>query len=219
MDYSDTTVLIPVKDEPAAGRVAKEALRKLPGARVMVVYKGDRSVLGINFRNARMSVVEQTDSGKGAAVRSAMKRISTPIFCLIDGDATYSVDDLRKVIGMVRDGADLALGDRFHKLDRKAMPLFIEVGNKIITVVANALYGMRIHDSQTGLRAVKTSTVTRLGLRENGFGIESEMNIKSKKAGLRIEEAPIGYGVRVGPSKQMKFIDGVKLLILDFRFL
>jgi hypothetical protein len=31
MDYSDTTVMIPVKDEPAVAAVAKSVLKNLPG--------------------------------------------------------------------------------------------------------------------------------------------------------------------------------------------
>ncbi len=219
MDYSDTTILIPVKDEPAAGQVAREVLSKLAGAKVMVVYKGERGAMNLNFTDPNMSTVEQTDSGKGTAVRRAIGQIGTPIFCLIDGDATYSVDDLPKVIGMVRDGADMALGNRFAHLDRKAMPFFIELGNRIITMVANLLYGMHLHDSQTGLRAIRKGSIERLELRESGFGIESELNIRARKAGLRIEETPISYAVRVGASKQMKLVDGIKLLLLDFKFL
>ncbi|MDE1874332.1 MAG: glycosyltransferase [Candidatus Micrarchaeota archaeon] len=220
MDYSDTTVMIPVKDEPAAGKVAKGVLAKLPGAMVLVVYKGDRKTLGLDFGNARMRVVEQKASGgKGAGVREAFGLVHTRIVCLIDGDATYAVDDLKKVIGMVRKGADMALGDRFAHLDREAMPFFIEAGNKIITLAANALYGMSLSDSQTGLRAIRVSSLRRLSLREDGFGIESELNIKARKAGMRIEETPIGYGVRVGESKQMKLVDGIKLLLIDFKFL
>ncbi|MDE1855511.1 MAG: glycosyltransferase [Candidatus Micrarchaeota archaeon] len=220
MDYSDTTIMIPVKDEPAAGQVARETLSKLAGAKVLVLYKGDRNVLNIDFSDPRMQVVEQTElGGKGAGVRQAFKLVNTSIVCLIDGDATYSVDDLKTVIDMVRNGADLALGDRFTHLDRKAMPFFIEFGNSIITIVANLLYGMHIKDSQTGLRAIRMSAIGKLDLHESGFGIESEINIKSRKAGLRMEETPISYSVRVGSSKQMKLIDGIKLLLIDFKFL
>ncbi len=219
MYYSDTTVLIPVKDEPAAGQVAKTVLQKLNNCKVLVIYKGDRKILGINFEHDKMRIIEQHDSGKGAAVREALKHVDTKILCLIDGDATYHVDDLKTVINMVRNGADLALGNRFENLHREAMPFFIEFGNKVITVTANVLYGLSLNDSQTGLRAVRMSALRKLTLRESGFGIESEMNIKAQKAGLRIEETPIKYSMRVGDSKQMKLIDGVKLLLLDFKFL
>jgi glycosyltransferase involved in cell wall biosynthesis len=219
MDYSDTTVMIPVKNEPAAGRVARETLKKLNGCKVLVVYKGDRKILGINFKDKRMRIVEQHDSGKGRGVRHALRFVNTKILCLIDGDATYSVDDLKKVIRMVRDGVDMAIGNRFENLDRKAMPFFIEFGNKIITATANLLYGMSINDSQTGLRAIRRSALMKLKLTEPGFGIESELNIKFRKAGFKIEETPIRYSVRVGTSKQMKLVDGIKLFLLDFKFL
>jgi hypothetical protein len=219
MDYSDTTVMIPVKNEPAAGQVTREVLRKLPGSKVLVVYKGDRKILNINFKDRRMRMVEQHDSGKGRGVRHALKFVDTEILCLIDGDATYSVDDLKKVIKLVREGADMAIGDRLSRLDRRSMPRFIEFGNKVITVMANLLYGMSLEDSQTGLRAIRKNAISRLELSEPGFGIESELNIRSRKAGFKIAETPIKYSVRVGESKQMKLIDGIKLLLLDFKFL
>ena len=219
MDYSDTTVMIPVKNEPAAGRVARDVLKKLHGCKVLVVYKGDRKILNINFKDRNMKIIEQHDSGKGKGVVKGLKLIDTDIVCLIDGDATYSVDDLKKVIGMVRGGADMAIGNRFANLDRRAMPLFIELGNKIITGTANILYGMKLKDSQTGLRAIRKAALAKLELREPGFGIESELNIKFRKAGFKVAETPIRYSVRVGESKQMKLVDGIKLLLLDFKFL
>ena len=219
MDYSDTTVVIPVKNEPAVGRVAGEALRKLPGARVIIIHKGAlgnaRSVMG----NRRVSVMQQRSNGKGAAVREALQRVKTSIVCLIDGDATYSVDDLKRAIGIVRQGADLVLGNRFHGIDDDVMPAYVQLGNNILTTTANLLYGMGLRDSQTGLRAMRTEAIKALELAERGFGIEEEMNILARKAGLRIREIPISYSVRVGESKQFKLLDGVRLLLTNFKFL
>jgi hypothetical protein len=78
---------------------------------------------------------------------------------------------------------------------------------------------MGLKDSQTGLRAIRTGAVKKMVLKEPGFGIESELNIKFRKAGFKVGETPIRYFIRVGESKQMKLIDGVKLLLLDFKFL
>jgi hypothetical protein len=139
--------------------------------------------------------------------------------CFIDGDATYDADDLKKVVERVRHGADLALGNRLKTLNRKAMPAFVEFGNKVITDTANLLYRMHVQDSQTGLRAIKKKVFDALMLKEQYFGMESEMTIKARKMGFRIEEVPIRYYMRVGSSKQMKLVDGIKLLLLDFKFL
>jgi dolichol-phosphate hexosyltransferase len=219
MDYSDTTVMVPVKDEPAVGTVVKKTLDSLPNCKVVVIYKGYEDGLKLDVKNKNLKVIKQTGSGKGVAVVQAAKQIHTDIMCLIDGDATYEVNDLKRVIKLVRDGADMAIGNRLHDMDREAMPAFIEVGNKVITVTADILYGMKLKDSQTGLRAIRKKAFDTLDLHEKYFGIETEMDVKMHKKGYKVVEIPISYYKRIGESKQMKLLDGVKLLLLNFKFL
>ena len=206
-------------NEPAAGRVAKDVLRKLDDCKAIVIYKGDRKCLNIDFSDKNLRIMGQRGSGKGVACVQAVKAATTDIICFIDGDATYDVDDLKKLVALVREGADMAIGNRFESMDREAMPSYIELGNRIITGVANLLYNMHMSDSQTGLRAMRRHVFNSLNLKERFFGIESEMDIKSRKAGYKVEEAPIRYYKRVGSSKQVKLLDGMKLLLLDFKFL
>ncbi len=220
MDYSDTTVMIPVKDEPAVAAVTKSVLKNLPGCKVVIVYKGYGEGLRLGFSDKRLTIIKQSGSGKGVGVVQAAKHIHTEIMCLIDGDATYEVNDLKKVIALVREGADMALGNRLYKIDPESMPVHIQFGNKVITLIADILYGMNIKDSQTGLRAIRKSAFDTLVLRERYFGIESEMNIKGRKKGFRIAETPIKYYKRVGEVQhQMKLVDGVNLALLNFKWL
>ncbi|MDE1868522.1 MAG: glycosyltransferase [Candidatus Micrarchaeota archaeon] len=222
MDYSDTTVVIPVKDEPAVGRVARSVLKTLPNCKAIVIYKDEKDKRYVNFKSKNLRVVAQKGSGKGVACVQAAKLIDTDIMCFIDGDATYDANDLKKLVNLVRHGADLALGSRFnktYKMEREAMPQFIKFGNRVITIVANMLYNLHLVDSQTGLRAMKKSAFDALGLHQEGFGIETEINVKSKAKGFKIVESPIRYYKRVGESKQVKVLDGFRLLLLDFHFL
>ena len=220
MDYSDTTVMIPVKDEPAVAAVTKGVLRNLPGCKVVIVYKGYDKGLRLGFSDKRVTLIRQNGSGKGVGVVQAAKQIHTEIMCLIDGDATYEVNDLKKVIELVREGADMALGNRLYRIDPEAMPWLIQFGNKVITLIADFLYGMHIKDSQTGLRAIRKSAFDTLVLKEPYFGIESEMNIKGRKKGFVIAETPIKYYKRVGAVQhEMKLIDGVNLALLNFKWL
>jgi hypothetical protein len=78
---------------------------------------------------------------------------------------------------------------------------------------------MSLKDSQTGLRAIRKNAIMKLDLQEPEFGIESEINIKSRKAGFKMAEAPIHYHARVGESQHMKLSGGIKLLLIDFKFL
>ncbi|MGC9190660.1 MAG: hypothetical protein ACP5FR_01980, partial [Candidatus Micrarchaeia archaeon] len=88
------------------------------------------------------------------------------------------------------------------------------LGNRILTKALNIFYGTKIKDSQTGLRAIKRNVFNALKLTEPGFGFEEEMLIKAKRLGFSIKEIPIKYSEREGISKQMKPIDGVKLLLI-----
>ncbi|MCL5430504.1 MAG: glycosyltransferase family 2 protein [Candidatus Marsarchaeota archaeon] len=216
MDYSDTTVVIPVMEEPAVEKVTKEVLNNLPKCRVIIIHKGP---ISINLRHRDLTVVKQTGSGKGVGMRQAAKLVKTKIMCFIDGDDTYEVKDLKKLVQHVRDGADMAIGDRLNHLDKGAMPGYIIFGNSILTITANVLYGLRLHDSQTGIRAMKKRMFDSLNLRETHFGIEEEMNIKAKKNGYRIVEMPTSYYRRDGPAKHMKISGGLKLFLINLKFL
>jgi hypothetical protein len=216
MDYKDTTVIIPVKDELATEKVAMSVLKHLPNCRIIIIYKGEPHY---NKVNAQVKVVEQVGSGKGVACRQAVKLVKTPIMCFIDGDATYEPKDLRKLVGLVREGADMVMGNRFESISREAMPWYVQLGNHVLTVVANTLYFMHVKDSQTGIRAMKKSVFDAMKLRETHFGIETEMVVMAKKKGFKVVEIPAHYYKRIGQSKQMKLLDGLKLLAINFKFL
>jgi glycosyltransferase involved in cell wall biosynthesis len=221
-DYSDTTVVIPVKDEPSVGMVAAQVLKELPGCKVLIVYKnsdGKKPKIRKEVEE-RVTLLEQKGTGKGVACVQAASHVKTPIMCFIDGDMTYDAKDLKKLVELVRKGAKMAIGNRLVNLNRKAMSGTIEFGNKMLTIAGNVIYGLSLRDSQTGLRAIRKEAFDQMELKETHFGIETEMNIKARKLDMLVEEVPIHYYERVGESKQpFKLVNGVRLFLVNFKFL
>ncbi|MGC8652047.1 MAG: glycosyltransferase family 2 protein [Candidatus Micrarchaeia archaeon] len=218
-DYSDTTVIVPVKNEPATAvsGVLSGIFKNLPSCSVIVIYKG-KSIAGAG-RSGNLTLIRQKSDGKGAACYEAVKYVDTPIMCIIDGDMTYSARDLRKLIAEVRNGADIAIGNRLHNLSTKIMPRYVQFGNRMLTTMLNVLYGTRFKDSQTGLRAMKKGAFESLNMTERRFGFEEEMLIRAKRKNYNVAELPIGYAVREGSSKQLKPLDGIKLMLILFKHL
>jgi hypothetical protein len=221
LDFSDATVAIPALEEPGIWKVVSGISRALPRARIIVLWKGYKN-RAPRFKEKGVMTIPQESLGKGTVIMQIQREryIKTPIMCFIDGDATYEPENLRTLIAMVRSGkCDMALGNRFARIDERSMPRFIQFGNSLITAVANLLYGMRLMDSQTGIRAIRSSAFYSLELSEKQFGIESEMDIKMARMGYRVLEAPADYYVRMGEAKQMKFTQGLTLLLVGFKFL
>ena len=54
MDYGDTTVMIPVKDEPATESVVKAVFAALPNCKIIVVYKGN---LNLSLKHKNLKIV------------------------------------------------------------------------------------------------------------------------------------------------------------------
>lgn len=219
VNFSDTTVVVPAKDEEAVFDVVKNILGSLEKCRVLVLYNGYGGKKP-RFDNARVEAFP-APVGKGRAIIMMQKKrlVKTPILCFIDGDATYEPKNLRKMIPMVRQGYDMVNGNRLDDITLEAMPKSIQTGNKIITLFANMLYGLRLKDSQTGLRAIRTKSFESLPLEEQQFGIETEMNIKMKRGGMKIGEVRANYYPRIGETKQMKMIGGLKHILIELRFL
>jgi hypothetical protein len=73
---------------------------------------------------------------------------------------------------------------------------------------------------ETGFKAVKTSFLKKLNLKENSFTIEIEMTMKlAKIKRIQIYEVGISYSGRTYmEGKKIKFIDAFKAIIAIFKY-
>ena len=64
------------------------------------------------------------------------------------------------------------------------------IGNSFFLFLINTIWNTHYTDVCYGYRAFKKSAVKRLGLKSNGFDIETEISIKCAKKGLKVLEVP-----------------------------
>jgi cellulose synthase/poly-beta-1,6-N-acetylglucosamine synthase-like glycosyltransferase len=217
MDYSDTTIVIPTNDEPAVAGIARKIAGSLPSCRIIVVYLGKKPAI----RAPNVTILRQRGRGYGSAIRQGFAAAKTPVVGMLDADGTYDPKDLRKVVQLVRDGADLAVGSRLSSINSKSMPFRIWLGNALLTLAYAVLYFRNIGDSQSGLRAMSGRMLRSVKFVEDGMSLPTEMNGKAARRGFRIAVAPISYYPRIGePRFSNKLTYGFKLLskTIEFRF-
>jgi glycosyltransferase involved in cell wall biosynthesis len=206
------TIVIPTMNEPAIDKVIGDACQSLKdyNFEVIIVDKStDDTPLKAGKAGAR--IIVQNGTGYGSAYLLGFKSASpeSEIMVMIDGDDTYDPFDIPLLIEPILNGdADIVLGNRFDHMDKGAMTARNRFGNRVITAAINLLFGMRLKDSQTGLRALRANALGRLTFVSDGMPFASEMIIDAHKESLRITEVPISYRRRVGEAKMKAYRDG-----------
>jgi glycosyltransferase involved in cell wall biosynthesis len=135
------------------------------------------------------------NQGKGAAIKTALLFISKNlddcnVIGIMDADGQHLPEDMEKLVAKVNKRPDsLILGVR--NIDRN-MPIKSRLGNKITRLVFRILSGVKITDTQTGLRAFPRSMLNKL-LAVEGTRYEYETNVLffCVKKEIPIVEVPI----------------------------
>ena len=193
--YDDVTVLVPTYNEAETiGEVVAD-FREAGFDDVLVVDGGsdDNSPEIADSEGAR--VVYQSGSGKGQAVREGIREhVDRDYILMLDGDATYDVDDAEAMLEPLRAGdVEHVIGDRFADLREGAMTRFNQFGNRIINRGFALVHGEDFTDILSGYRAFTRESFLKMTLSADGFGIETEMAVECAKRNIPTAVVPITY--------------------------
>lgn len=168
------------------------------GCRIIVVDDGSGEEYRQIFDKVRdicIIIHHKENRGKGAAIKTALSYIKKEIWDsgligIMDCDGQHLPEDMLKLLnfsGMHRNA--LVLGVRAVG---KEMPLKSRVGNKITRFVYRLVSGVKVSDTQTGLRAFGSELIEKL-LSVEGERYEYEMNMlmACARAKIPIEEVQI----------------------------
>jgi glycosyltransferase involved in cell wall biosynthesis len=168
-----------------------------------------------------VAVRHPQNRGKGAALRTAIGRMTGSIAVIQDADLEYDPTDIPRLIAPIIDGrADAVYGSRFSaSAERRVLLFWHSVGNQLITLISNALNDLNLTDIETGYKAVRGDVLSRLRLTADGFGIEPEITARLAQWGARIYEVSISYhGRTYDEGKHIGWRDGVEALGLMCKY-
>ena len=136
------------------------------------------------------------NKGKGRALKTAFAHVRRELPGLkgvitIDGDGQHLLTDI-VACGerMLAEGDKVVLGCR--DFDQPGVPPRSVAGNKTTSRLFRLLYGIRLSDTQTGLRAIPRTCLERFEQIEGErFEYETNMLLAMKRAGIHFLEQPI----------------------------
>ncbi len=136
------------------------------------------------------------NKGKGAAIKTAFKFIlkySNTIkgVITVDGDGQHDPEDVKNCAeALLREGDKIILGCRDFSLPQ--VPPRSRFGNKTTSFIFRALCGIKISDTQTGLRGFPIQHLPfLLNVKGERFEYETNMLLKFKQAGIELFEVTI----------------------------
>jgi glycosyltransferase involved in cell wall biosynthesis len=164
-------------------------------------------------------IFEERTTGKGAALRRGFEEATGDIIVMLDADGSTDPREIPGFVGMLLAGFDFVKGSRFlHGAGTSDMPRFRKFGNAGLTRLVRVLFGGRYTDLCYGYNAFWADVLPELDLDADGFEIETVMNIRALRAGLKVVEVASFEAERIhGEAKLRAIPDGWRVAKTIFR--
>ncbi len=231
VELTDPTVsvVIPAKNE---ARNLPHVMCGLPEDlhQVILVDGGstDETVSVARHLRPGITVISQTRKGKGNALACGFAVATGDFIVMLDADGSTNPAEIARFVGVLKNGADFAKGSRFlpgaGSSDISRLRRF---GNFWLNKTVNLLYGTRYSDLCYGYNAFRRECLSVIDLDAgeadgahqdtmlwgDGFEVETLINVRIARAGLRVAEVPSFERSRYfGTSNLNALSDGIRVL-------
>lgn len=218
-------VVIPVYNE---GKIIIDVIKNIPSYVNQTIVVDDCSTDGttkiletfLESEEGRSLPIKllrlEINQGVGGATIEGFKygaSLGGDILVKIDGDNQMDIDFLPNLlVAIIRDGCDMAKGNRFYGLDGiKGMPMVRIIGNLILTILTKITSKQwSINDPQNGYIAIRASSFQKINvLRLNKrFAFENSLLVESKITKFQVKDVsiPARYGTTTSHIKMKLFI-------------
>ncbi|HGY90990.1 MAG TPA: glycosyltransferase family 2 protein [Planctomycetes bacterium] len=203
MKRQHVTVVIPALNEEDSLPLVLAAIPSEIVDEVIVVDNGSTDKTAEVARLGGARVVREDERGYGAACLAGLAAIErTDVVVFLDGDFADDPGELGRVVAPILDGeADMVIGSRvLGAREPGALLPHARFGNWLAVSLIRLFWGQRFTDLGP-FRAVRSSSLEGLNMRDRSFGWTVEMQIEAARQGLRCREVPVSYRRRVGVSK------------------
>ncbi|MEL7157165.1 MAG: glycosyltransferase family 2 protein [Actinomycetota bacterium] len=159
-------------------------------------------------------IIGQDRSGKGNALVCGFRAATSDIIVMIDADGSTDAAEIPRYVAALRSGADYAKGSRFVTGGGSSdITLFRSLGNKVLCAIVNVMFDCNYSDLCYGYNAFYRRHLADLGINSTGFEVETLMNIRAARRGLRVIEVPSYEAERLHGTSNLNAVrDGIRVL-------
>lgn len=149
-------------------------------------------------KNEHVKVVGYAKNmGKGHAVKTGFTHAKGDSVVFMDGDMDIDPEQIVRYVKALEHG-DVVIASKWHPKSRVEMPLVRKILSRGFNLLVKLLTGMRLSDTQTGLKAVRRKAVEKIfpKLSVKRYAFDVEMLTLANLYGLKIVELPVKIQTR-----------------------
>jgi len=194
------TMVIPVyNSEKYIGRCLESVLNQTyKDIDILVINDGSKdNTLEIarsvqkDYPNQIYIVSHIINRGLGAALKTGMTdalKHNAKYIITFDADGQHAFEDIPKVLKPLQDKkVDAVIGSRIFE----DMPTTKRFANNVMNILTHIFYGIKVKDSQSGLRAFSSEAAKKIDVVSAGYGVSSEFIKEIKNNQISFDEVPI----------------------------
>jgi len=197
------SVILPAYNE---GHIIKETLDRVDnvvrqtglGYEIVVVDDGsvdDTMVWARNYanNNGHVKVVGyRRNVGKGYAIKTGFQSAKGDAVIFLDSDLDIDPQSILRYFKALIQG-DIVIGSKWHPQSNAEIPLVRRVLSHAFNILVRLLTGVRLRDTQTGLKAVRKKALERVfsRLTVKRYAFDAELLAVANIYGLKIVEMPV----------------------------
>jgi len=222
-DAPKIAVLIPCHNEELTiGKVIDDFKRELPAAAIYVFDNCSTDSTARIAEDHGAIQMKEARKGKGFVVEKMFASIDADYYVMIDGDDTYPVEDVHKLLEPVlSENADMVVGARLANYTSNSFRPLHVFGNNLVRRLVNWVGQANLTDIMSGYRTFNRHVVKHIPVISSGFEVETDMTLQMLYYRLKIVEVEISYRERPdgSESKLRTFHDGFRVLWKIFSLL
>ncbi len=202
------------------GVVRALAATKVPDE-IIVVDNGSTDRTADRACAAGARVIPEPRRGYGRACAAGVRSLSPEcdIVVFLDGDGSDCPEFVNHLVDPILAGKyDFVIGSRTRGQREPGSMNFQQIlSGRSAGAILRFLYGIRYTD-MCPFRAIRRDALERLGMREQTYGWNLEMQMRAARAALRILEVPVNHHRRAGGESKVSgtlrgtFVAGARIL-------
>ncbi|PYI51991.1 MAG: UDP-glucose--dolichyl-phosphate glucosyltransferase [Verrucomicrobia bacterium] len=202
------------------GVVRALAATKVPDE-IIVVDNGSTDRTADRACAAGARVIPEPRRGYGRACAAGVRSLSPEcdIVVFLDGDGSDCPEFVNHLVDPILAGKyDFVIGSRTRGQREPGSMNFQQIlSGRSAGAILRFLYGIRYTD-MCPFRAIRRDALERLGMREQTYGWNLEMQMRAARAAMRILEVPVNHHRRAGGESKVSgtlrgtFVAGARIL-------